>query len=204
MPDASQMCAVTTSEGSALSSWSALATAPCALVSSGSAYCYNVGEYGYLVVGRDGVFSSGSSAWNRRRLLSLNNSYDFNSTNRRKRIWGDEEDQIVLKNQILDFGDDWSHVSEPCSSLIYQYSMKMNISLPKRSDQYDEMEMIPMGVMDQITLRKCVHWRIVGRKFIKKFFNFTTEEEDFYGLDNFLLSLGDFTTVIRYLSASSS
>lgn len=171
MPDASQMCAVSTDLSGIRTtnmfySWSSLATAPCALIGPGTAQCYNVRGYGFLVVGRG---------------IARSSVFGGGGGNRRRRILGEEGNSSV-PTEFLDWSHsqegnssgptaaeflDWSHTSQPCRAL---------------SDAGSRA-----GVMDSMGWEKCLHWRRVGASFIREF-NVTSLQpaED---NDHFLLSL---------------
>lgn len=198
MPDASQMCAVSTDISSSsrstnvFYSWAALATAPCALISPGDAYCYNVGEYGYLVVGHGGAFlSSSAQSWSSRRRALLGSIDDENEDER-------DSDYLLIDEEVR--MRDWSYVSDPCSSLAQKYygfvkAERMRKGDNSSSSRYYDDDDSPLGVMDRLTLRKCVHWRRVGRRFIE---TFNATALGVYEDEHFLISLTDFVSVVRY------
>lgn len=188
MPDPSQVCAVisTGRSSSFYYDWNSLATAPCALVSPGMAYCYSVREYGYLVVGT-GV--SGSSVFgSRRRLLEENRpenqtnpDIDWNQTN--PDIDWNQTNQFFDWNQTNKFFDwnqtnnfwDWEHTAQPCRSLS---------DAGKRG-----------GVLDDLAWQSCMLWRQVGASFIEEFNITSLQPADEH--DHFLLSFRDLASVIR-------
>lgn len=143
MANAGGLCAVSTDSGASMLTtnqyynWNGLATAPCALLSAGNTYCYNVGDYGYLVVGHGLSVASGGN----RKLLQIHKNESID--------WDDEStgnptmSKRSLADRVADFHHGWSHTAEPCASL----ASKSNVSG------------VILGVLDVLALEHCLHWR---------------------------------------------
>jgi hypothetical protein len=197
MPDASQMCVISTDVGATSSTnvyynWNDLATTPCVLISSGNAYCYTVGVYGNLVVGHG--IARAVLITSRRRLLQLDphnntlgpNNYIYDTEQDNWRVYGSnaedhqtsvitqEKRNEVLAQSIASF-QNWSHISEPCSSLAITY-----------------IEDGDIGILGENALSNCIHWRNVGKRTI---YDMNLTKMD--GNDHFLMSLTDFTSSVR-------
>lgn len=118
---------------------------------------------GFLVVGHGSTITSGG-----RRLLS---DVEDNSSE-------------TLEFRLLEFGDDWSHISSPCSDLA------LAVLDPASSKSRGTL-----GIMDHLTLENCIRWRFIGNQSIQDL-NLTALMPP--GKNNhFLLSIRDFASVVR-------
>lgn len=153
-----------------------MATTPCALISPGDSFCYNVGGYGFLVVGHSlaGGLEFGIARGGTRRLLESTNStpHDW---------WYLNNQKMVME---INRFDKWSHVAPPCSELVKAF-----------------LDRERMGVLDTKKLHSCVHWRKVGNETIHKFnlTKFLVQEDSYEDTtedSHFLMSVQDFSSVI--------
>jgi hypothetical protein len=194
VPDASQMCAVTLHTGtssrsvSAQYDWNFLAAAPCVLISMSNAYCYQVAGYGTLVVGHGVVKTPGSLFGGARRLLLLllppmGAAQDDAS---------DDGVQALVRN-LTSFASGWDHVAEPCATLARELEAAYE-ALPETQRGNATRRSVAFGVVDMLTVRKCVRWRMVARSIIESL-NLTSVNDGGDCCSHMFLSAADFLHV---------
>jgi len=171
MPNAAGMCLVTLDQGASRSTnafydWNTLATVPCVLLNPSNTYCYNVGQFGYLVVGH-GVSSTAfiGDSGSRRRLLSVDVGGNWTLANATSPPPRKEEDKRTdkekLTNQIFDglaeFPHSWEHVqSATCRMLVQDYRAMLSRAV--------DCKCTGMSVSDLNSLyHGCIEWRSTGR-----------------------------------------
>lgn len=210
VPDASQMCAVTLHTGtssrsvSAQYDWNFLAAAPCVLISMSNAYCYQVRQkqnshnharcmqmysnhvlgyqvagYGTMVVGHGVVKTPASLFGGARRLLESEQ---------------DPADSVqVLVRNLTSFASGWDHVAEPCATLARELEAGYaELSEIERGNA--TRRSVALGVLDMLTVRECVRWRMVARTVIETL-NLTSANGEDDCCSHMFLSMTDFLRV---------
>lgn len=190
VPDASQMCAVTLHTGSSSRSvsaqydWNFLAAAPCVLISMANAYCYQVSGYGTLVVGH-GVVKTSASLFGggARRLLGI-------PENRQ-----DSQLQALVRN-LTSFGPSgWDHVAEPCATLARELEAGY-AALSQAERANATRRSVALGVIDMLTVRECVRWRMVVRDAFDSLNLTSVKDHDDDCCSHMFLSATDFVRVV--------
>ena len=230
MPDASQMCTVSIRGGSRRNGgndasslnifydWNSLSTTPCVLISSGNSYCYNVGSYGYLVVGH-GIANTDpfASFGSQRRLFqdigkntsafmiggdtTTNNNSDWHPRIAQPSLFMQRQQQPSLLNGLsdamIDFpASSWVSLASPCSDLAQAYYSSSSSTSSPLSATAPAAAASTMAVSDRLALATCAYWRRIANETMHVL-NLTALMTAEGGGDLILCSFQDFVAVVR-------
>ena len=187
MPDASQMCLANLDRGArrttnAFLDWNALVTVPCVLISSASARCFDVGSFGYLVVG---TRVSKTTFIGGRRLLGINESGPILEPTPPPPPTERENLISNITDGLMEFSDWGDVLSSDCRALLQEFRAQTSKPLDRSC--------AGMGITDLIHTENCIHWRRIGKNVIHAL-NLTSVGPE---RDYFLVSFEDFAKVFR-------